>query len=347
MRRKQWLSIFMILALLLPTLTACALLPKKYTAEGFEWFDTFYLLTVYTGRRTDFDRYAELCRGMMKEYHQLLDIYHTYNGVNNLKTVNDHAGEPVEVEPPLFDFLTFAKKMHELTDGYTNVAMGSVTALWHDAREAVTRGEEARLPDGKVIEAALSHTDIHSLLLDETNQTVTLTDPLCALDAGALGKGYVAQKIADALTEAGCESFLLNMGGNTVARGTKPKNTPWLVGIHTPEGHDGFEESLRLTNESLVTSGSYERCLTVDGVSYHHILHPHTGYPAPAYLSVSVLSDDSAMADALSTALFSMPLETGVALIKSLPQAEAIWMCADGSTIFSDGWESHVAGGAA
>lgn len=345
MGMKRFLIALLISALLLPSLGGCSLQQKKYTNQGFEWFDTFYLLTVYTDNEEEFDRYATLCRNMIREYHQLLDIYHTYDGINNLKTVNDRAGEAVDVEPRLYEFLRYAQEMHELTDGYTNIAIGSVTTLWHEAREQAANGEEAALPDAKKIAEAMTHTDIQSLHLLENERTVLLSDPLCSLDAGALGKGYVAQKIANALVKEGCESFLLNMGGNTVAFGSKPQNEPWLVGIQTPEGHKGYEGSLRLSGEALVTSGSYERNLTVDGVPYHHIIHPHTGYPNSTYQSVSVLCDNAALADALSTALFSMTPEAGMALVESLPHTEAIWMCANGSTLFSDGFESHATGG--
>ena len=118
-----------------------------------------------------------------------------------------------------------------------------------------------------------------------------------------------------------------------------------MVGIRTPDGHEGYNNSVRLSNQSLVTSGSYERSLTVDGVSYHHIIHPNTGYPVTTHLSVSVLCDNSARADALSTALFSMTLEDGVELVNSLPDTEAVWLEADGSTVCSDGFETYTVGG--
>ncbi len=344
MKLKRILIGILIVACLLPTLAGCSPHPQKYTDEGFDYFDTFYTLTVYTDDEEAFNEYAALCRNTVREYHQLLDIYHTYEGVNNLKTVNDRAGETVEVEPRLYEFLKYAKEMHGTTKGYTNILMGSVTALWHEKRDEAAEGKEASLPERQAITQALSHTNIDSLLLSEDDRTVSLTDPLSSLDAGALGKGYAAQKVAEALTEAGCRDFLLNMGGNTVAYGTKPKQQSWLVGIQKPDGHEGYEKSIQLKNQSLVTSGSYERNLTVDGILYHHVIHPETGYPTNTYFSVSVLCDHSALADALSTALFSMTPEEGVALVESLPNTDALWLCSDGSTVMSSGWESHTEG---
>ena len=344
MRLKRCLIGLLILACLLPTLTGCANRTKKYASEGFEYFDTFYLLTVYTNDEKTFRQYADLCRDTIKEYHQLLDIYHTYDGINNLKTVNDRAGETVTVEPRLYDFLTYAKEIYDKTQGYTNILMGSVTSLWHEKRAEANMGKEPSLPSSEAITEALAHTDIHTLLLSVDGSSVTLTDPESSLDAGALGKGYTAQKIAESLLAAGCENFLLNMGGNTVAYGTKPKGDAWLVGIQTPNGHEGYAPSVRLTDASLVTSGSYERNLTVDGKQYHHIVHPETGYPMDTYVGVSVLCRDSSLADALSTALFSMTPEDGMALIESLPEAEALWLCTDGSTFCSNGWKSHTEG---
>ncbi len=341
--RRCFLLLLSIICALTP-LAGCSSTPPKYTDEGFGFFDTFYLLTVYTDDQAEFDRYADICRNTIKEYHQLLDIYHSYDDVNNLKTVNDHAGEPVEVEPRLYDFLQYAKEMYTLTRGYTNIAMGSVTALWHEKRVEATEGKPATLPDPNAIAEALTHTSIEVLQLSEDGKTVTLTDPHSSLDAGALGKGYVAQRIADLLIKEECESFLLNMGGNTVAHGTKPQNQPWLIGIQTPEGHEGYPHSIRLMDRSLVTSGSYERNLTVNGIQYHHIIHPRTGYPDTVYLSVSVLCNNSALADALSTALFSMPAEEGLDLIDALPNTEALWLCSDGTTLQSSGWKNYAEG---
>ncbi|MBE6547239.1 MAG: FAD:protein FMN transferase [Ruminococcaceae bacterium] len=340
-------SLCLCALLCVSALSGCSQRQEKMTDVGFDLFDSFYELILYSDSREEFEGYAALCRSELEKYHRLLDIYHDYDGLCNLKTVNDHAGEAVAVSSELFAFLQYAKKLHTLTNGYTNIAMGSVLTLWHEARTLAADhpSREGTPPDADAIAQALTHTDIHDLLLSEDGATVTLSDPLMSLDAGAVGKGYAAKQVASALREAGCDAFLLNVGGNTVAYGEKPDGELWSAEIYTPEGHAGYGHALTLSDQALVTSGSYERYFVCDGVRYHHILHPQTGYPSSAYVSVSVRCADSGMADALSTALFSMTEEEGMALIASLPDTEAVWMTSDGRTLVSDGLAVSQSGG--
>ena len=346
---KKLFCCLLSVALLLGGLVGCSAREKKYEKTWFEWFDTFSTLTVYTDSEETFDTYAALCASYLEDYHELLDIYHDYEGIHNLKTVNDRAGETVEIDPRLGDFLRFAQDVDALTQHHTNVGMGRVTALWHQAREAANADpKQAALPDKGALQIALAHTELDRMVLSDDDRTVCLTDPEMALDGGALGKGYVARLIAQALIEKGCDSFLLNLGGNTVAHGEKPGGSPWLVGIESPDKGIAYDSSIRLEGRALVTSGSYQRYFTVDGVRYHHIVDPDSGYPENRFLSVSVLCPDSALADALSTALFSMTEEEGRALLETVEEdVEALWITADGGIRTTDGWSDHVYEGGA
>ncbi len=321
-------------------LPSCQEKQEKYQTTYFDYFDTFSTLTVYAESRKLFEEYASLCEAMLEEYHQLLDIYHEYEGVVNLRTINtSNTQEELTIDKKLGEFLKFGKEAYLLTNGMTNIAMGSVLSLWHTARETST------LPKTEELLTANEHVKIDALILSEDHTKVQKNDPLLQLDAGALGKGFVAEKIKTALIENGCKSFLLNLGGNTVACGTKPNGDPWLVGIEQPTENIGFDGSVALSDASLVTSGSYQRYFTVDGVNYHHIIHPETLYPETYFLSVSVLCPDSAIADALSTALFCMSVEDGKALLKALENTEALWILEDGNIQTTDGFMNYVKGG--
>ena len=325
----------LLLSLLFLALSSCGTRKKEYEATWFEYFDTFSTLTVYTNEKEAFEQYSNTCRSMLEEYHKLLDIYHEYDGLTNLKTVNDTSA-PLEIDEKLGEFLSFGKEMYELTNGMTNIAMGSVLSLWHTAREA------KQLPKNDALIDANQHVNINDLRISEDQTTVEKNDPKLKIDAGAIGKGYVAEKISEELQAMGCESFLLNLGGNTVAHGTKPQNEPYLAGIENPTDGAGFEGSVKLSGYALVTSGSYQRYFTVNGVDYHHIIHPKTLYPENYCLSVSVLCPDSGIADALSTALFCMSFEDGQALLENLEDTEAVWLFSDGSTKTTDGFMKHV-----
>ena len=334
----------------------CALLPacgrtepqlNKYSAYSFDWFDTATTIVGYAKSQEEFDTIANKALEMLGEYHRLYDIYHRYEGMENLCTINDvvdGAHRTVKVDHRIIDLLLYAREMHDKTDGMTNVAMGSVLKLWHDYRTiGMSDPAEASLPPMDKLQEAAGHTDITKMVIDEENSTVTLTDPQMRLDVGAIAKGYAAEQVARWLDKQEVYCCLLNVGGNVRATGQKPDSTPWTVGLENPDQDaEDYLAYLNLTDEALVTSGSYQRYYIVEGKRYHHIIHPHTLMPAEGFLSVSIICPDSGMADALSTALFCMSLEDGKALIASLEGVEALWVTTDGVQTTSDGWSKYV-----
>ncbi len=347
MKRRVCGVIAALTVLCCAVLSSCATQPQKtkYTAHSMEYFDTVITITGYENSQEDFDTVANEAFAELAEYHRLYSIYHRFDGLENLCTVNelvDGAHRTVTVDRRIIDLLLYAKEMYALTNGTVNVAMGSVLSLWHDYRAL---GEDdpahAALPPMESLRAAAAHTDIDKMIVDEANSTVTLTDPLMKLDVGAIAKGYAAQCVARAMVQKGISGYVLNLGGNVCTVGTKPDGTNWAVGIENPDGGD-YLELLALGGKSVVTSGSYQRYYIVDGKRYHHIIHPDTWMPAEGYVSVSVVCDDSALGDALSTALFCLPLEDGLALVESIPDVDAMWVADNGIKTTSSGWAEYV-----
>ena len=333
------------LGLLLTLLAGCTPKSNKYSAYSMEYFDTVTTITGYETSQEQFDAVANEVLRQLKEYHLLYNIYLRYENLENLCTINelvDGAHRTVRVDPRIIDMLLRAKEMYTLTGGIMNVAMGSVLSLWHDHR---TVGKDdpllASLPPMDRLQEAAQHTDINNLVIDAVNCTVTLTDPAMKLDVGAIAKGYATECIARDLEAKGITGYVLNVGGNVRTIGTKADGTPWTVGIENPEGGD-YLAYLQLSGQCLVTSGSYQRYYYVDGKPYHHIIHPDTLMPAEGYRSVSVICSDSGLADALSTALFCLPLEEGLALVETIPDAEALWLSEDGAQTASPGWDKYV-----
>jgi len=282
----------------------------------------------------------------LKEYHQLYDIYNDYEGVNNIKTINDHAGvEPVEVDDRIIQMLEEAVDMYKLTDGKMNVAMGSVLSIWHEYREAgIANPEQAELPPQKELVEAAKHMDITKMVIDPEKKTVYLEDPDMSLDVGAIAKGYAAEMASRKVEEAGLKHALISVGGNIRCIGTKPDGEKWVVGVQNPDttSSERYLHRLSLDGMSLVTSGTYQRYYTVDGVNYHHIIHPDLLKPWDRYSSISILSADSGTADALATAVFNMELDDGMKLIESQDGVEAMWIEADGTEHYSSGFKSYM-----
>lgn len=336
----------LLLALLL--LCGCTAAPakteetasKRYEATFLTLFDTVTTIVGYAETEADFTAAAQAIHDDLLEYHQLYDIYNEYEGVNNLKTVNDHAGEaPVSVDRKIIDLLLFSKDLYTRTGGKVNIAMGSVLSLWHDARElGVQYPDEAALPDRDALERAAAHTDINSIQIDEEKGTVFFTDPEVRLDVGAIAKGYAVQQVCGS-APAG---LLISVGGNVCATGPKPETgQPWVVGIQNPDAPEEYLHTIYVEDFSVVTSGDYQRYFTVDGVAYHHIIDPDTLFPADYWRSVTILCPDSGLADALSTALFTLPQQEGQALLDAFG-AQAMWVRPDGSILYSPGFREHI-----
>ena len=313
--------------------------PKQYSATFLTVFDT---VTTIVGRDVSeeaFTRKTQAVHDDLLRYHQLFDIYNEYEGLNNLKTVNDHPGEAVAVDKAIIDLLLDCKAYYELTGGRVNAALGSVLYLWHEAREdGLNDIANAYLPDGDALAEAARHTSWDSVVIDEMNNTVTITDPGLRLDVGAVAKGWSVQRAA----ENAPEGLLISVGGNVCATGPKDKSgTPWVVGVQDPEVGDNYLHTLYLTKGSMVTSGDYQRAYLVDGEIYHHIIDPDTLYPGRLWRAVTVVCPDSGLADALSTALFLLPKEEGQKLLDQC-ESYAMWVDAEGNIQYSTGFEELI-----
>lgn len=347
MKIRGWVLCAAVLALLL--MTGCAAKPTKIEPQGkayFTYFDTVSYVYSYAGDSAErFEERSAEVSHILEEYHKIFDIYHEYSGINNLCTVNKQAGgEPVPVDEKLIAFLDVAKELYEATDGEMNVMMGAVLRPWHDCREAAAEDpEKAALPDRDALAEAAKHTDFSLLEIDHENNTVRISDPAASLDVGALGKGYATERAADFLREDGAESYVLNVGGNIRIIGAKPDGSGWVTGIRDPAGGDkDFAISLRLKDTACVTSGVYERYFVVDGQRYHHIIDKDTLYPAGYFASLTVLTKDSGLADALSTALFCMSYEEGLALAEQMEGVEVLWIFPDGGIKYTQGVEALI-----
>ena len=340
MKCLQKYFVFFLCLCILFSCTACSNrknTPQEKTYHSF--FDTIsYVYSYKNDTKKEFEENAGNVSDILKEYHKLFDIYNEYPNISNLCTVNKNAGiKPTEVDKKLIDFMLYAKEMYSLTNGKLNVMMGSVLSLWHNAKNTST------IPSLQLLKDANEHTDFSLLKIDETNNTLYITDANASLDVGALGKGYATEMAANFLEQNGVTSYVLNIGGNIRIIGTKPDGSGWITGIKNPDkSNSEMAEYLDLSDVSCVTSGSYERFFTVESKKYHHIIDPQTLMPSDKFSSVSVITKHSGLADALSTALFCMDYKNGVSLVNSLDGVEALWITSDGQILYSKNMQSYV-----
>lgn len=344
---KKIISTLLIILLIALPLSSCKKQLNRYQAEFLELFDTATIILGYSYEEDEFMKKAELLKEELTRYHKLYDIYNEYEGLVNLKIINDLAGTgPVKVDKEIIDLLVFSKQIYEITEGKVNIAMGSVLSIWHDYRtKGIRDSEHAELPPMNMLLSANEHTDINNLIIDEENMAVELKDPYMSLDVGAIAKGFAVERLAEYAKTIGFNDGLISVGGNLRALGLKgEKQELWNLGIQNPDLESAKTDLfiLKGTDISLVTSGDYQRYYTVDGKQYHHIIDPETLMPSTKFKSVTIITKDSGFADGLSTGVYLMDYEQGKALIESIKDTEALWVFYDGSVKYTTGFEAMI-----
>ena len=331
---------------------------RKYSDSFFDTFDTVVTVVAYARNEQEFKSYFDKIHSRYRELHKLYDIYNTYPGINNIKTINDNAGvKPVVVPKEIIDLIKFSKEWYVRTGGKTNIAMGSVLRIWHEYRE---EGQDdpanAKIPPMEDLLKAREHTDISNVIVDDEKSTVYLADKRMSLDVGAVAKGFATELVAREMEAQGLQSALISAGGNVRAIG-KPldgRRQKWGVGIQDPAksilpGDDNLLDVIFIVGASVATSGGYQRYYVVDGKVLHHLIDPDTLMPADFYRSVTILTQDAGVADFMSTAAFLLPYDQSRKLVESLPGVEALWVMPDGEVRATPGMgavmQSHGASG--
>ncbi|MGG1441699.1 FAD:protein FMN transferase [Brevibacillus laterosporus] len=338
MKHKFSLLFFLILSLILNGCVSKTHEESVKTAiqpqsESFFIYDTIVTVRVYDDRMTD-KHFKEL-EARMKEIESHLS--RTLQG-SEVYRINEQAGkQAVPVSRETYEVIKKSIQYAELSEGRFDPAIGPLVSLWNIGQD------NAKVPSEEKLTEALQVIDYHQIALDDAKRTVFLKQPNMAIDLGGIGKGYAADQIAVYLTEKGFTSAIIDLGGNILALGKKPNGNDWIIGIQDPDRNRGNQlGKLKVTNKTVVTSGIYERYFEENGKHYHHILNPATGYPVENNLfSVSIITNESADADALSTTGFALGLEKGMPFMESLPNVEAIFITKDKNVYITSGLKGN------
>ena len=300
-------------------LSGCTTLPKSesLTMTG-TYFDTVVHIEVW-GADQDM---IEHCRKMCETYEQMLSA--TIE-TSEISKINNADGEPVSVSDDTAELIEKGIEYGEISGGLFDITIAPASGLWN-----FTDNEDKTLPDPDELAEAVSHIDYRCVHVD--GNTVVLTDPEAQIDLGGIAKGYIADRLKEYLEGEGIEHALIDLGGNMLALGGRYDGTDFRIGLQKPFAETGTAmAALSINDQSVVTSGDYERYFEKDGVIYHHILDPATGYPVQNDLDqVTIISDRSVDGDALSTTCYTYGLEDGMELIRSLDGVEAIFVTKDG-----------------
>ena len=289
----------------------------------FRAFDTIFELIVYTNNQEEFDRYFNYFKEESKYYHMVFDKYKKYEGINNIKSINDNAGkQAVKVDNVLMDFVLESKKIFEITQGYVDITLGSVLNVWHEYREEGLslnyENKYGNVPSFDELSTAKRYTGWEYIEIDEKNSTIYITDANVSLDVGALAKGYFTEMISYELKYMGMERGIINAGGNIKLIGEKEDKSKWNVGLREPilfAQHPLMIVAVG-ADYSMVTSGDYERyyeaVLNGEVVGLSHLIDPFTLFPVSNARSVSIATENALYADALSTYFFLLSMDESV-----------------------------------
>ncbi|MDR0473263.1 MAG: FAD:protein FMN transferase [Treponema sp.] len=247
---------------------------------------------------------------------------------SDVDMINRAAGiEAAAVSGEAFEVIEKAVRYAEISGGAFDPSVGPLVSLWNIGSDNPT------VPAQHEIDKALMLINWKDIELDREKKTVFLKKPGMALDLGAIAKGYAADEAAKIIKQAGLKRAIIDLGGNILTLGIKQDGKPWTVGIQNPNEKRGIPVGIvQVEEKTVVTSGVYERYFESEGIKYHHIFDTSTGYPCNnGLLSVTVIAGVSIDADALSTAVFVLGFEKGMALIESIDDAECIFILEDKS----------------
>ncbi len=326
------------------------------------YFSTTISLTLYYSLEDTYDvgAYFTFFEEMISEYHELFDNYNEYDNVTNVYSIN-HADGPIAISDTLFDAIQFALDNDSLVEVENtplyDIALEPVLAIWHDARESTECDDTIELGISycpvprSLIDGISFNTNPDDVILDTTNQTISFQQENMGINLGGMAKGYVSNIIADYFNQEGV-TFLLNMGNsNVIGGGINPgrEDGNFYIALSTPTTEFTLNNSYYMVlkipeGKAVVTSGNSQRFFIGldDGEVYHHIIDPQTNYPGGYSMSVSLIYEDSALADILSTAIYLLPLEDAMDFVNSFDGLEAVWYHYDGTYTYSSGFDQYI-----
>jgi len=243
------------------------------------------------------------------------------------------SSEGLDVSPETAEVVALGLDVARASGGAFDMTLGRLKTLWGIESEA------PRVPSAPEIREALAGSGPDALRLE--GNRVIKRDPYLAVDLGGIAKGYAIDRAIDVLRRAEVESASVNAGGDIRLLGARG-DRPWRIGIRHPRNPEGLTATLLLDEAAVVTSGDYERFFEADGVRYHHLFDPRTGYPAALSRSVTVVAETAVLADALATAAFVLGPEAGLKLLEESPDAEGLIVGADGAPVFTTGLKGRI-----
>ncbi|MCX7714823.1 MAG: FAD:protein FMN transferase [Clostridia bacterium] len=303
---------------------------RTYTSNFFA-LDTSIELKINT--TSDGNKILQKCEARIRELENILSATVENSDVWQLNK-NAGNGQSIPVHAETIYVLETAANVSKLTDGAFDITVGNLVDAWG------FRTDNPSVPSESEIESAINLINYKDVFVDEENSAAKLIYPNQKIDLGGIAKGFIADETVSLLKSENINSALINLGGNTYAVGKRIDGKEWTVGIQSPIESNSIIGKLKLTDKAAVTSGDYQRYFEENGIRYHHILNPHTGYPAESGLhSVTIVTENSTLADAFSTACFVMGTKKSLPILNSAG-IDAVFYDTDGKITATDNLKS-------
>lgn len=339
-KQKKKTGLFSLLAILLFFLSACGEKEAVPTVRKQPYDDTQFLMGTYVTLRIYDEGKEEVLEKGFDRVKELADKITGETQESEISKVNRAAGKnAVTVSEDVYELVKTAADYTELSQGEFNYAIGPITDLWRIGFD------DARKPEQAEIDGALQFVDYKNIELNDEDHSLFLKKEGMMLDLGAIAKGYMTDEVRELFEKEGVTTAIIDLGGNVFVMGSSPSREDgyWNVGVQDPLASRG--ESIGTTQQSdrsIVTSGIYERYLEVDGEIYHHLMNPKTGYPFDNEIAgISIISDKSVDGDALSTLVFGLGVEEGLAFVNQREDVQAIFITKDQKVYVSDGLKDN------
>lgn len=309
--------------MLSPSLNSQEIFTKKVVLMGSD-----FEITVVENNISNANYFIDLA---IKEISRIESLISSWDKNSQTSLINNSAGiRPVQVDKELFELISRSIKISALTQGAFDISYAPMDKLWYFDKEM------EKLPTAQQIAQSVSKVGYENIIINEKKRTVFLNKKGMKIGFGAIGKGYAADKAKDILIQNDVKSGIINASGDLTAWGQKPSGDDWMVAVVNPLNKNKVFSWLPIKNSSIVTSGNYEKFITVDGKSYSHIIDPRTGYPSEGILSVTIISQNAELADALATSVFVLGTDIGIDMINQLKNVECIIINSDNKIIKSN-----------
>ncbi len=296
---------------------------KSYSSTYYN-LGTINEITLYNIKKNEGDRILKKCESILTDIDSKMSCQIS---TSEISKINKNAGRSyVKVSDNTYYVIKESINFSKISNDTFDISIGPIIDLWSIGTD------NAKLPSNKEISNKLSLVNYKNILFDDKNKSIKLVNKNMKIDLGGIAKGYAADKICDYLkNDENLENALINLGGNIYVLGNKENNKPFSIGIQDPTKPRGNSiGNIKVSNQSVVTSGIYERYFEKNNKIYHHMLNPHTGYPFDNNLSsVTIISNKSMTGDALSTTVFGLGIEKGLKLIQNLDNVDAIFITKD------------------